>query len=99
MAIKTKGDKKPKDEKKAVELKKTQSTVKDEKELNNLIEEAPKEHHRSKDILKRVPISLRGNRQLWAEFQFWCTMNKKSRSDMVEDFVLDILGKNKDDYR
>ena len=71
----------------------------DERSLEKITNSAPSEHHNSKDILDRVPVTLRGNRQLWAEFGLWCTMNRTSRSDVIENFVLEKLGKTKDDYR
>jgi len=71
----------------------------DKKKLDEIINSSPDETTTSKDMLKRQSLTFRGNRKLWLDFDYWCKTNKFTRSDLLEDFFLEKMEKNKDDYR
>ncbi|MDX9802383.1 MAG: hypothetical protein RBT69_13715 [Spirochaetia bacterium] len=52
----------------------------------------------SKEILERESVTFRINRDLWTDFDYWCKKNRISRSDILEKFILEKIGRNPDDY-
>ncbi len=80
-------------------VKRDKPKKEDKKRLQEIVSSSPNEIKKSKDMLEREATTLRCNRRLWAEFKFWCSMNHTSRSDVIEEFLIEKMGKNKDDYR
>ena len=86
MAIKTKDDFK-KDKKISPELK-------------SFIEASPDEKKEKGDgMLNRKSFTFRINPDLWIDFEYYCKKNGISRSDIMEDMILKVLKKKKDEYR
>lgn len=67
--------------------------------LDKFVNSSPDETGEKKDMLKRDTFAFRINPILWLDFEYWCKLNKKTRSDCIEKFILETLGKTKDDYR
>lgn len=72
----------------------------DKKKLDNFIKSSPEEViTSSKDMLERESFTFRINRELWTDFDYWCKKNRMTRSDVLENYLLEKIGKSKDDYR
>lgn len=67
--------------------------------LDKFVNSSPDEVTTSKDMLTRESFTFRVNRDLWDDFDYWCKKNRVSRSDVLENFLLEKLGKKKEDYR
>lgn len=75
---------------------------KDKNEKSGIVKfvnSSPDEVITSKDMLERESFTFRTNRDLWNDFEYWCKKNRLTRSDIIENFILEKIGKKKEDYR
>ena len=68
-------------------------------EIENFIDSSPNEAKKGKDMLHRESFSFRINPDIWIDFEYHCKKKRISRSDVMEEMILKVLGKKKDDYR
>lgn len=70
-------------------------------ELESFVEASPDEKKKDKDneMLNRKSFTFRINPDLWIDFEYHCKKNGISRSDIIEDMILKVLKKKKDEYR
>ncbi len=71
----------------------------DKSGIDKFVNSSPDEVTTSKDMLERESFTFRMNRDLWNDFEYWCKKNRTTRSDIIENFILEKIGKKKEDYR
>ena len=68
----------------------------DKSGIDKFVNSSPDEVTTSKDMLERESFTFRMNRDLWNDFEYWCKKNRITRSDIIENFILEKIGKKKE---